>query len=228
MSPSIFTYKKLDNTIRDVVVDPNKTEEFSPYSSHVFTLSDDNEFWRLTPPETHTHFRVWDVENNGWRTLIKSRIITDQSEPAPIQRQNGVDYEEEIKDKDMETLKLQAKCWEYYTKGSSDFEWYKDNRSECKRIFEKSMNGHLIGYIDDEWMEKGKSVNDSKESFHFLYKKKDGTTRYIVADTNVVEFRAKIADKYPERYKSGMTHKRVWDIENEGWRTLNNNNIMNN
>ena len=225
MSPtSVFTYKKLNNTFRDVVVDPSKTEEFTPRSSYVFTTSDDGEFFILTPPEIHTHLRVWDVENEGWRTLIKSRIMNQSSEPQ-VQRQDGVDYEEELRQREIEQ---KADCWEYFTKASSDFDWYMDNREECKRWFESSMNGHLISYIDDDWMEKGKSVNNSKESFHFLYKKMDGTTRYIVADTkDIVEFRAKIADKFPEKYHTGMTHKRVWDLENKGWRTLNINNIMN-
>ena len=246
MSPSIssqiFTYKKLNNSYREVVVDPSKTEEFTPLSRYYF-IDNGNGFWRWTQPENHTHLRVWDVENQGWRTLIKERIMCYdsqaepqtppvQAEPQPLQRQNGVDYnalldgEEEVSRQ--REIEQKADCWEYFTKATSDFEWYKDNRQECKRLFESSMNGHLIGYIDEEWMEKGKSVNDSRESFHFLYKKMDGTTRYIVADTNdIVEFRAKIADKYPEKYKSGMTHKRVWDIENEGWRTLNINNIIN-
>lgn len=244
MSPStssnIFTYKKLNNSYREVVVDPSKTEEFTPLSRYYF-IDNGNGVWRWTQPENHTHLRVWDVENQGWRTLIKERIMNNHSpqtppvQPQTIQRQNGVDYEalvdreEELtRQRDVETLEQQADCWNYFTKATSDFEWYMDNRAECKRLFESSMNGHLIGYIDDEWMEKGKSVNDSRESFHFLYKKKDGTTRYIVADKNeVVEFRAKIADKYPDKYHTGMTHKRVWDLENEGWRTLNINNIMN-
>lgn len=237
MSPSIFTYKKLNNSYREVVVDPSKTEEFTPLSRHYF-IDNGNGVWRRTQPENHTHLRVWDVENEGWRTLIKERIMNNHSQvqpqvqPQTIQRQNGVDYDTLLDGEEELTrqreVEQKADCWEYFTKATSDFEWYKDNRQECKRLFESSMNGHLISYIDEEWMEKGKSVNDSRESFHFLYKKMDGTTRYIVSDTNdIVEFRAKIADKYPERYKSGMSHKRVWDIENEGWRTLNINNIMN-
>ena len=239
MSPStsIFTYKKLNNSYREVVIDPSKTEEFTPIYRHYFIDNGDG-VWRRTQPENHTHLRVWDVENEGWRTLIKERIMNNNSQvepqvqPQTIQRQNGVDYEALLDGEEELTrqreVEQKADCWEYFTKATSDFEWYKDNRQECKRLFESSMNGHLISYIDEEWMEKGKSVNDSRESFHFLYKKMDGITRYIVADANdIVEFRAKIADKYPERYKSGMSHKRVWDIENEGWRTLNINNIMN-
>ena len=228
MSPMIFifTYKKLNNTYRDVVIDPSKTEEFTPLSHYYFTDNGDG-FLRLTQPETFTHLRVWDVENNGWRTLIKSRITNQSSEPQTIQRQNGVDYEEEMRKKDMETLKRQADCWEYYKRASSDFEWYKDNRIECKRVFEDSMNGHLTSYIDDDWMEKGMSVNNSRDSFEILYQKMDGSFRSIKTTKNdMIEFRAKIADKNPERYKNGMTHTRVWDIENEGWRTLNNNNII--
>ena len=233
MSPSsIFTYKKLNNTYREIVVDPSKTEEFTPLSHYYFTDNGDG-FLRLTQPETFTHLRVWDVENNGWRTLIKSRITKQSSEPqAPpvqaepqtIQRQDGVDYEEELRQRDIEQ---KADCWEYFTKASSDFEWYMDNREECKRLFESSMNGHLISYIDDDWMEKGKSVNNSRDSFEILYQKMDGSFRSIKTTKNdMFEFRAKIADKNPERYKSGMSHTRVWDLENEGWRTLNNNNII--
>ena len=148
MSPtSVFTYKKLNNTFRDVVVDPSKTEEFTPRSSYVFTTSDDGEFFILTPPEIHTHLRVWDVENEGWRTLIKSNIKSvTHSEPVlnrthavdtrPISRQNGVD------------CRKNELCWHYYKMASDNYRWYYDFRNECIRVFEDSDSGHLIDYLD--------------------------------------------------------------------------------
>ena len=44
-----FTYKKLDGNIRDIKTDGNITDIGDKY-------------------------RVWDIQNNGWRTLIKDRI----------------------------------------------------------------------------------------------------------------------------------------------------------
>jgi predicted DNA-binding transcriptional regulator YafY len=46
----IFTYKKLDGKIRDIKTDG------------IITKVGEN------------NIRVWDIQNNGWRTLIKDRI----------------------------------------------------------------------------------------------------------------------------------------------------------
>ena len=99
MSPSsIFTYKKLNNTYRDVVIDPSKTEEFTPLSHYYFTDNGDG-FLRLTQPETFTHMRVWDIENEGWRTLVKNRIIYTVDEDAD-EDMFGEDEEDQMCDCD--------------------------------------------------------------------------------------------------------------------------------
>ena len=79
MSPMIFifTYKKLNNTYRDVVIDPSKTEEFTPACREYFIddLTGTSLAWRRAQPVIHTHMRVWDIEKKGWRTLIMDNII---------------------------------------------------------------------------------------------------------------------------------------------------------
>ena len=73
---SIFTYKKFNNTYRDVVIDPSKTEEFTPRSEYfIDDLTGTSLAWRRAQPVVHTHMRVWDIEKKGWRTLVKNRIL---------------------------------------------------------------------------------------------------------------------------------------------------------
>jgi hypothetical protein len=144
---SIYLYKKLDGTVRSIKVDSSKTEELSLPSLR-YEQKDDVTY--LVPSSEITHLRVWDIENCGWRTLIKSNILNQYPE------------------------------------------------SRTRR----------------------------EESFLYVYKKMDGTSRCILASKDIVQFRAKIADKYPDKYPIGITHTRVYDMDNEGWRTLNNSRIL--
>ena len=61
---TIYNYKKKDGTVRDITVDPSKTTEFRPMQAF---------FWEDDMDDTH--MRVWDFENEGWRTLIMKNII---------------------------------------------------------------------------------------------------------------------------------------------------------
>ena len=61
------------------------------------------------------------------------------------------------------------------------------------------------------------------------YTKQDGTQRYVIARPN--ELGSTQIDFTPENHIKGEpsphTHTRVWDAENEGWRTLILSNIEN-
>ena len=60
------------------------------------------------------------------------------------------------------------------------------------------------------------------------YTKQDGTQRYVIARPN--ELGSTQIDFTPENHinhDSVHTHTRVWDAENEGWRTLIMDNIIN-
>ena len=61
---TIYNYKKMDGTTRNITVDPSKTQEFRPMQAF---------FWEWDTDDTH--MRVWDIENEGWRTLIMANII---------------------------------------------------------------------------------------------------------------------------------------------------------
>ena len=61
---TIYNYKKKDGTTRNITVDPSKTQEFRPMQAF---------FWEWDTDDTH--MRVWDIENEGWRTLIMENII---------------------------------------------------------------------------------------------------------------------------------------------------------
>ena len=103
MSPMIFifTYKKLNNTYRDVVIDPSKTEEFTPACREYFIddLTGTSLAWRRAQPVIHTHMRVWDIENEGWRTLVKNRIIYTVDEDSD-EDMFGEDEEDQMCDCD--------------------------------------------------------------------------------------------------------------------------------
>ena len=61
---TIYNYKKKDGTTRNITVDPSKTQEFRPMQAF---------FWEWDTDDTH--MRVWDIENEGWPTLIMENII---------------------------------------------------------------------------------------------------------------------------------------------------------
>ena len=196
-----YKYTKKNGEKRDVIVESSKTTEFA--------ITRDDE-------QIETHINVWDVENEGWRTLIKSNIKSvTHSEPV-LNRQHGVDTRPINRQHGVDCRNNEL-CWHYYKMASDNYRWYYDFRTECVRVFEESNSGYLIDYLDKYW-EMNTKV--------FLYKKKDGSIRNIIARDDYTEFRAKIADKKPELFANGMSHKRVWDVMNDGWRTLNNNNII--
>ena len=60
-----YYYRKLDGTERYVIAKPLERRariDFTP-ENHI-----------KGEPSPHTHTRVWDAENKGWRTLILSNI----------------------------------------------------------------------------------------------------------------------------------------------------------
>ena len=74
---TIYNYKKMDGTTRNITVDPSKIEEFTPACREYFIddLTGTSLAWRRSQPVIHTHMRVWDIENEGWPTLIMENII---------------------------------------------------------------------------------------------------------------------------------------------------------
>ena len=78
---TIYYYLKKDGTTRNITVDPSKIEEFTPACREYFIddLTGTSLAWRRSQPVIHTHMRVWDIENEGWRTLIMDNIINTKT-----------------------------------------------------------------------------------------------------------------------------------------------------
>ena len=81
-----YKYKKLDGTIRNITCDNKKTK--------LFNLSNNSK---------DTHALIWDIENNGWKTLIIENIIRDKGEQEvekeeeqEVEQEQGDDEEQEV------------------------------------------------------------------------------------------------------------------------------------
>jgi hypothetical protein len=143
---------------------------------------------------------VWDLETKGWRSLISN---TTQD------HQNGVDY----KELDRAGRRTRELCWAYYKMAKDDYRWYKEFYVECDRVFTQANNRHLLQTLDDYWVEN---------SIKIIYRQEDGSLISIIAKEDIEEFQENIADKCD----AGYSHTRVWDLDNKGWRTLINNDII--
>ena len=134
-----YKYKKLDGTIRNITCDNKKTK--------LFNLSNNSK---------DTHALIWDIENNGWKTLIIENIIRDKGEQE-VEKEEEQEVEQEQGDDEEQEVEQEEEQEEEQEQGDDEEQEVEQEEEqeeeEIKNTHKLNMFGGLDDYDADEYIQ---------------------------------------------------------------------------